>query len=181
MNWSFWTQFYDDALAGRDQNQPWLHEIATSDAIDSNAPAAEINTAIEDLLEINALKLSPTAEQMKRDPDDQKIYGKSLTGLTAQQTSDASQRMRDAIARLEKITPKGNYSLCNMILTELDDLWQDLDRYRNKPLRLYEAFLDCYVDLQRGIDSGESPPNDQLGRFCRQLERSATDIFASDR
>ena len=111
VNWSFWTQFYDDALVGRDQNWPLLHEIATRDAIDSNAPAAEINTAIEDLLEINALKLSPTAEQMKRDPNDQKIYGKSLTGLTAQQTSDASQRVRDAIARVEKTTPKGDYSL----------------------------------------------------------------------
>ena len=149
MNWSFWTQFYDDALVGRDQNWPLLHEIATSDAIDSNAPAAEINTAIEDLIEINALKLSPIAEQMKHDPDDQKIYGKSLTGLTAQQTSDASQRVRDAIARLEKITPKGNYSLCGLISTELDYLRQDLDRYGHKPLRLYEVFFDCYVDLQR--------------------------------
>ena len=54
-----------------------LHEIATSDAIDWDAPAAEINAAIEDILKINALKLSPIAGQMKRDPYDQKIYGEA--------------------------------------------------------------------------------------------------------
>ena len=31
------------------------------------------------------------------------------------------------------------------------------------------------------IDTGNLPSDDQLGRFCLQLERSATDIFASDR
>ena len=99
VNWAFWIQFYDDALVGRDQNWPLLHEVATRDAIDWDAPAGEINAAIEDILEINALKLSPFVEQMKRDPDDQKIYGERLIGLTAQQTSDASRRVRDAIAR----------------------------------------------------------------------------------
>ena len=42
-------------------------------------------------------------------------------------------------------------------------------------------FFDCYEDLQLGIGSGELPSDDQLGRLCRQLKRSATDIFASDR
>ena len=50
-----------------------LHDIATSAAIDWKAPAVNIKAAIEDILEINAFKLSPIAEQMKRDPDDQKI------------------------------------------------------------------------------------------------------------
>ena len=31
------------------------------------------------------------------------------------------------------------------------------------------------------IDTGNLPSDDQLGRFCLQLERSATDIFAGDR
>jgi hypothetical protein len=61
-NWSLWIQFYDDALVGRDQNWPMLHDIATSAAINSDAPTANINVAIEAV----RIKLLIAATQMPK-------------------------------------------------------------------------------------------------------------------
>ena len=57
-----WIQFYDDALVGRGQNWPMLHDIATSAAINSDAPTANINVAIEAV----RIKLLIAATQMPK-------------------------------------------------------------------------------------------------------------------
>lgn len=50
-DWSFWVKWYDDILAGNPQNWDMLYEIATTDAIDWNASAREVNDTINGILE----------------------------------------------------------------------------------------------------------------------------------
>ena len=46
VDWSFWINWYDDLLQGREPNWDMLHEVATSKAIDWKASSAEVNAAI---------------------------------------------------------------------------------------------------------------------------------------
>ena len=50
-DWSFWVKWYDDILAGHPHNWNMLHEIATTDAIDWNASAREVNDTINGIVE----------------------------------------------------------------------------------------------------------------------------------
>ena len=50
-DWSFWVKWYDDILAGHPQNWDMLYEIATTDAIDWNASAREVNDTINRIVE----------------------------------------------------------------------------------------------------------------------------------
>ena len=50
-DWSFWVKWYDDILAGNPQNWDMLHEIATTDAIDWDAPSREVNDMINQIVE----------------------------------------------------------------------------------------------------------------------------------
>lgn len=50
-DWSFWVNWYDDILAGNPQNWDMLYEIATTDAIDWNASAREVNDTINQIVE----------------------------------------------------------------------------------------------------------------------------------
>ena len=50
-DWSFWVKWYDDILAGNPQNWDMLYEIATTDAIDWNASAREVNDTINRIVE----------------------------------------------------------------------------------------------------------------------------------
>lgn len=79
VDWSFWINWYDDLLQGREPNWDMLYEVATSKAIDWSAPNAEVNTAIGVIVdkhrllgEVRALKaekeayLSTTASEVHR-------------------------------------------------------------------------------------------------------------------
>lgn len=46
VDWSFWINWYDDLLQGREPNWDMLHEVATSNAIDWRVSSAEVNAAI---------------------------------------------------------------------------------------------------------------------------------------
>ena len=50
-DWSFWIKWYDDILEGNPQNWDMLHEIATTDAIDWDASARQVNDTINQIVE----------------------------------------------------------------------------------------------------------------------------------
>lgn len=46
IDWSFWINWYEDLLHGREPNWELLYDVATSEAVDWDASSAEVNAAI---------------------------------------------------------------------------------------------------------------------------------------
>jgi len=91
-DWSFWITWYQGILDGVPQNWPLLHEIATTDRIDWDAPAQEVNDKINGIVTLYRLD-----EAIKNHALDRKVVFNAQTNRLA--AEDIEERDLEEIVK----------------------------------------------------------------------------------
>ena len=178
-DWSFWINWYQGILDGVPQNWPLLREIATTDRIDWDAPAKEVNDTINGIVEAYALKNSYYFERIEFSEATQKLIAVPEGPFDGNAVQMAYQRLRDAIEDVRAAPKEGNldpeYALC----VEIRILERTLDRPTSQPIFVVEKCFDCIGRIQARLDDATIHGAD-VEDFQRALERSAFDIIGAD-
>lgn len=95
-NWSFWVKWYDYILAGNPQNWNMLHEIATTDAIEWNASAREVNVTINQIVERYRLRNEVVA--LRREVEE----ARAVLARRAQRSHNMPPELVDEIPEIEE-------------------------------------------------------------------------------
>ena len=178
-DWSFWIRWYDDILAGNPQNWDMLHEIATTDAIDWDAPAREVNDRINQIVENYALKNSYYFERIEFSEAKQKLIVVPEGSFDRASVQTAYQRLRDAIEDVRDAPKEGNLDPEYALRDEIRILERTLNRPTTQPIFVVEKCFDCVKRIQARLDDATIFGHD-VEDFQKALTRSALDIFGAD-
>lgn len=178
-NWSFWIRWYDAALSGRSQNWEMLEEIALIDPKDWDQGPVRVNALIREIEQTYALRASPNAEKINRDPVTNKFRAIPISDLAPDTFQNAKERAADAITQMRAIDPSRN--IHGVLDAELELLEDHLSRYADNSQRLYEVFVKVVRRIDNKIGSGICPQNDLTIEDIRtDLDSSALDILNFD-
>ena len=180
-NWSFWIQFYDDVLVGRDQKWPMLHDIATSAAIDCDAPAANINAAIEAVRIKFLIAATPNAEVMSLNPVTGLLRVDPLSGMPKDYLSDAVAQLNNVLDLFDFDTVTGNQYL--PIEAEWRIIHQAVDVYVDRPRMLYSACQRTIRRLEVKFANGVCPSPDEdadISDLYETVTRVSVDLLERD-
>ncbi|MCA3443319.1 MAG: hypothetical protein INF52_08075 [Rhodobacter sp.] len=177
--WAFWRQFYENALAGRPQDWPLLHDIALIPAEDWHGGPDRVHPIIEAMLLERAIKATPNAERITLNPDTGKLRVETISSLPPNHLRDAVDRLRDAAAIFDGIDGCNNsYAL---ILTDVAILRDGLDRYSIRPNMLVVTCKRVVQRVETKIASGDCPRNDALvGDFLAEVAGVISDLVIFD-
>ena len=178
-DWSFWVKWYDDILAGNPQNWNMLHEIATTDAIDWDASARQVNDKINGIVEAYALKNSYYFERIEFSEAKQKLIVVPEGSFDGANVQTAYQRLRDAIEDVRDAPKEGNWDPEYALRDEIRILERTLDRPTTQPIFVVEKCFDCVKRIQARLDDATIFGHD-VEDFQKALDRSAFDIIGID-
>ena len=178
-DWSFWINWYQGILDGTPQNWPMQHEIATTDRIDWDAPAKEVNDKINGIVEAYALKNSYYYERIEFSEAKQKLIAVPEGSFDGNTVEMAYQRLRDAIEDVRAAPKEGNLDPEYALRVEIRILERTLDRPTSQPIFVVEKCFDCIGRIQSRLDDATIHGAD-VEDFQRALKRSAFDIIGAD-
>lgn len=179
VDWTFWIAWFDRVLAGKniyaDLLAPILNGLTKDDWL---GDPAKVNPLFDHILPLYAVEATQIGERIRLNAD-QEYFAEPVTKLPNEILTEAIERAEDAVADFT-ILIQGQQSYLGDFteLTAQIAIW--LDRYGDRPLRLYEKLADAHdliTDVAR--DSGLTQEKVVL-IFQRELERSRTDIRAGD-
>ncbi|KNG95156.1 hypothetical protein ATO11_00440 [Pseudaestuariivita atlantica] len=140
-----------------------------------------VTPIINGIVEKYAVGRSRNAERLVRAAPDDKVEAVPVTELGHDDLTDARDRISDAVEFIRGCEAQGNLCLADILKGELAELEVYLEKYAERPLRLYEICIDVARGVEDKIADGRLPIRDEnLSRFLRQLDRSSTDILAND-
>ena len=177
--WAFWTRFYENALAGRPQDWPLLHDIALIPKEDWQGGPDRVHPVIEAMLLERAVKATPNAERITINPDTGKLRVETISSLPPNHLRDAVDRLRDAAAIFDASLGGNNpYAL---ILPDVEILRHGLDRYSIRPNMLVVTCKRVVQRVESKVASGDCPRNDALVKdFLGELARVISDLVIFD-
>lgn len=156
VDWSFWIGFYDAALAGRFVNWTLYEKIATSSAIPWDAPAAEVNAAIQAIVDAWAAENANTGEVIEFDAEQGHF---TATPITAKNTP----RLERALFKLQEIhaliQEYGNYA--GILRGELFLIDRALAEHRDNAFKVYHDTDQALILLRGNIRIGHCPTSSQ--------------------
>lgn len=181
-DWTFWITWYERVLAGNDiypsMLVPILNEITEEDWLGDLDAVNAVNARFKDVLARYAIESTQLAERIKLN-DHKEYYAEPVTQLPEDLRDEAIERARDAICDFEALM-KGQQSYLGAFAALTAQISDWIERYGDRPMRLYEKLADAqeYIeDIAR--DCGLTKEKAVL-ILQRELERSRTDIRASD-
>ena len=120
VDWSFWINWYDDLLQGREPNWDMLHEVATSRAIDWSAPNAEVNAAIGVIVD---------AYKPKADIAEKLLAEKLLQAAIADYKFDDIQRLMRMVPFAKDVKTLEDEATLASFLAAADLLREDMELF----------------------------------------------------
>ena len=120
VDWSFWINWYDDLLQGREPNWDMLHEVATSKAIDWSAPNAEVNAAIGVIVD---------AYKPKADIAEKLLAEKLLQAAIADYKFDDIQRLMRMVPFAKDVKTLEDEATLASFLAAADLLREDMELF----------------------------------------------------
>ncbi|MFN5826055.1 MAG: hypothetical protein ACK446_03315 [Rhodobacterales bacterium] len=177
--WAFWTQFYENALAGRPQDWALLHDIALIPAEDWQGGPERVHPIIEVMLLERAVKATPNAERITLNPETGKLRVETISSLPPKYLHDAVDSLRDAAAIFDA-TGSGNNPYA-LILPDVALLRNGLDRYGTRPNMLVVTCRRVVQRVETKVASGDCPRNDALVEdFLGEVARVISDLLIFD-
>lgn len=179
-DWSFWLDWYMRMLEGRPQNWPLLLEIAIQERAFWDGSDAVVNARIADLVEKYAIAASEVGEsiQLTQIDGEDRFESVPKSDLPADMFTDAIERTRDAV---EEVRAAHNYSSASRVLDEeLTRIERYLERYADRPMRLYEVLMRTLRRVADKRERGALELDELLNDFVVEIENSALDILQND-
>jgi hypothetical protein len=178
--WAFWLDWYDRARLGKPQNWPLLLEIAIQKDDFWTGEDSEINARVAALAEKYAIAASDVGETIRLTNVNNEDRFESVpdSNLPADVFTDAIERARDAV---DELRAAHNHSSASRVLDEeLSRIERYLERYPDRPMRLYEVLMRTLRRVAAKKERGQLEADDLLDDFVVEIENSALDILQND-
>lgn len=179
VDWGFWITFYERLLDGKDTYPDFVAPILNEfSRIDWGQKPADVNPLFDIVLTRYSVEPSQIAERIKLN-EHEEYYAEPVTKLPDELRDEAVGRARDAISDFENLM-RGQQSYLGAFEALTKQVLGWIEQYGDRPMRLYEKLADAneYIeDIAR--DCGLTKEKAVL-ILQRELERSRTDIRASD-
>lgn len=180
-DWSFWIEWYEDALHGRAPNWKLLTEIALLPDDLWKGPIDDLNARISELQLKHAIAKTRNAEVMSINPDTGKLRVDPLTDMPDDRLRDAMDQLQDVIDLFAATPDHTNQHVA--LATEVSILRTALDRYATRPRMLHRSCVRVLARLTTKFDNGECPQPDQdadVGDLWRSTSLVAAEILTHD-
>ena len=158
-DWSFWLDWYQRLLDGREQNWPLLLEISTQDNAFWKGSDAEVNAGIAKIVErhrsntdlsdetlADAAEAYPLGETITRDDQARYVVIADAPTIPEDAFELAKRRARDAVDDMRDDVRESN-KLRGMERTRRK-VERELERSADASVLVYEALVRAVVDLQ---------------------------------
>ena len=179
VDYRFWVDWYDAAMAGKHLNWDMQHEIVLiEDDVWQGDPSVLMNR-INGIWRSYVLKGSANAERLVRDAETELITSVPETELSDVLCENAIHQMERALKRLRRAENEiGGSPLFRDDLFEVEDR---LANERDRMISLHDAAIDFYLNTRELIEAGSvQSDNAVLNTALRDFERSASEFQGGD-
>ncbi|MGR3661078.1 MAG: hypothetical protein ACU0CA_07815 [Paracoccaceae bacterium] len=177
--WKFWINWYESILDGPQMNPNMLQEIALIAPEDWDKGADHVNEIIAGIRLEYAELATSNAEDIEINPETGKLRAIARSSLPADHLAEAMDKLRDANGIF--VGEGGANDMYASLLPERQIVDDAIERYSQRPMRLYDACRRASRRVQDKVTSGDCPDNDALiNDYTRQLDEVAVDIRGFD-
>lgn len=174
--WDFWVEWYDKALNGDAQDWPLLTKIALIDRKDWDQGADHVNALIADIRVKHLAETRPLGEDAIDMGADGLWHRAGHSDIDRDILQDACDRVTDTVKRIRKSMKQGQGNALTALTDDLKRLDSVLRRYRDRPLRLHDTFLQVQRHIARDLASGELPDDHLVDDLSTDLGTAALDM-----
>ena len=177
-DWSFWIDWYQRALDGRQQNWEVLGEIALIKTRDWGKGAGHVNGLIAEIQARYLHKFTPYSETIEINPETGRLRSVATPMGNEKLFQTALDKVRDALADLR---PNGelaqHHAGLERVATRLD---RTLGRYADNPQRVHDDFLLSAKQVSALVETTEVAEDEDVDALQSSLVTGADDIRAAD-
>ena len=174
--WHFWVDWYDKALKGDPQDWPLLTKIALINPKDWEQGADHVNALIADIRLEHLAETRPLGEDAIDRGADGLWHRTGRSDIDRDILRDACGRVSDTVKRIRKSMKQGQGNALTALTDDLKLLESVLRRYRDRPLRLHDTFLQVQRHIARDLASGELPDDHLVDDLRIDLGTAALDM-----
>lgn len=179
VDWSFWLDWYERAVAGRHVNWDMQHEIVL---IDDDVWQGDAPVLMD---QINQIRLKYAAadvcngEVLVRSGDTGLIEAKVVTDVSDELSLEARERLKDLADDMRDALGRGNQLA--MFADHPIKIERYLARYSHRPIRLFELAQDLYSAVDYAKNDGTCPDGDHfIDTYQAGLKRCELDLYSAE-
>lgn len=174
--WHFWVDWYERALNGQPQDWDLLTKIALIDPEDWDKGADHVNALIADIRVKHLAETRPLGEDAIDKGADGLWHRVGRPDIDRDILQDACDRVAETVKRIRKSMKQGQRNALTALTDDLKLLEGVLRRYRDRPLRLHDTFLQVQRHIARDHASGELPDDHLVDDLRIDLGTAALDM-----
>lgn len=177
--WAFWTQFYENALAGRPQDWPLLHDIALIPEEDWKGGPDRVHPIIEGMLLERAVKATDNGETIAINPQTGKAHIVPGSALPP----DRAAYMKRKISRALAIFGTGSANQYTALQPDLALLAEVVAEADTLPVELFDACASVSRRVIHRARMGECPDPEKdplVADFLHRIREAGADVLGND-
>jgi hypothetical protein len=177
--WAFWTQFTEDALAGRAQDWPLLHDIALIRAEDWQGGPDRVHPIIEGMLLERAVKATDNGETIAFNPQ----TGKARLVPGSALPPDLAPYLKRKISRALAIFGSGSANQYTALRPDLALLSEVVAEADTLPVELFDVCASVSRRVIHRARMGECPDPETdplLADFLHRIREAGADVLGND-
>jgi hypothetical protein len=177
--WAFWTQFTEDALAGRAQDWPLLHDIALIPAEDWHGGPDRVHPIIEAMLLERAVTATDNGETIVINPQ----TGKARLVPGSALPPDLARYLKRKISRALAIFGSGSANQYTALRPDLALLAEVVAEADTLPVELFDVCASVSRRVIHRARMGECPDPETdplLADFLHRIREAGADVLGND-